>query len=232
MPPSLPFTHGSSWLVGAPLCHTLHLVFRKLLGSASARPCCGLLADIGKDSDKAAVEPEAGGGVEGLPGNASFVQPPSTPFPAPSPGPTQLMIITLSSGFPTRVPNFNLIARSPPLLSSLLQCSASSSESTRLRGPELARTASLSFSALWRNFPRSVPVLFWSLVRRGREKERKGGGRGKEGDTTREWGKAKEGGPGRESREGETYSTSSRNETPVNENHLEICLSFSQKNRN
>ena len=104
-----------------------------------------------------------------------------TPHPPSSPGPTQLMIITLSSGFPTRVPNFNLIARSPPLLSSLLQCSASSSESTRLRGPELARTASLSFSALWRNFPRSVPVLFWSLVRRGREKERKGGGRGKEG---------------------------------------------------
>ena len=28
------------------------------------------------------------------------------------------------------------------------------------------------------------------------------------------------------------YSTSPRNENPVNENHLEICLSFSQKNRN
>ena len=28
------------------------------------------------------------------------------------------------------------------------------------------------------------------------------------------------------------YSTTPRNENPVNENHLEICLSFSQKNRN
>ena len=31
---------------------------------------------------------------------------------------------------------------------------------------------------------------------------------------------------------GEWYSTSPRNENPVNENHLGICLSFSQKNRN
>ena len=48
-----------------------------------------------------------------------------TPHPPSSPGPTQLMIIRLSPDFPTRVPIFNLIARtgSPPLLSSLLQSS-------------------------------------------------------------------------------------------------------------